>query len=108
MQGLLFILNQATLYAWRFLGVYQPKTRETVSFYPWFQSPLPHVIHVHNKTLGEFFLKGIEKERDETSQKVKKSMILLQMGLPGNPQTLLFSQGPRLLLEYLLFDDINQ
>lgn len=35
-------------------------------------------------------------------------MILSQMGLEGKPAYFAFSQGLRLLFEYLLFDDINQ
>lgn len=56
---------------------------------------------------GENFFK---KEREEEMKHPKRSKINEPFtdGTPGKPTHFAFSQGLRQLLEYLVFDDINQ
>lgn len=86
-------------------GVHQSQIMETVSFIPQFYSHPPHVIHAHNKTLGEFL-----KRRERETKHPKRSKINdpFTDGTPGKATCFAFSQSLSLLLEYLVFDDTNQ
>lgn len=66
--------------------------------------PFP-IIHAHNKTLGEF----LERREGEMKQPQRSKINdPFTDGTPGKPTYFAFSQGLRLFLEYLVFDDINQ
>lgn len=81
------------------------KTQENCVIIPQFHSLPPHFIHAHNKTLGEF-LKSREREMKHPRRSEINDPFI--DGPPGKPIYFAFSQGLRLLLKYLGFDDINQ